>query len=501
MSDPEGGLKELATSSRVDGKTTLIDLPPELILRIASLLEVRDLLAFRRTHRFIHTISQDKLLWGSIFHDLRLPLPRTLRSRHLDSLSYPELENAVLHSCMVEHWWLKERKAVFTLPAMNSSYRLLDFLDDRWVISIPVNGSPVIWDTREIPPKLYQLCESTSHAFRTETSGATVAVDPHQGDIIIGLRKNLRDRSTSQILRVHLADPKADCLQLTAYKTIDHLSHAIIALEPSRNAVITDSISAGIEIGDWIRSRVVGISTPNDYEFAFILGVRLVGDYILSFRSTCIELLSVPPFPDTDGQITYETNPASYRFHLNYPDLAFTGASLSEPQQNPESPEDSRIVYILAHQTTIGFFYFRVTIYNPDYVPSGPRARMDVDLLGVYELRRPRVRHREEVGTRLVLGGRLGPEGKRGLWTERSLSKLKRFVVAASFDQSCSEAVAVESGDDLRELCEIAPRIESTSDVFVVDSWSPDDDIVRCAFSEATGKIVLGTRDNRIILL
>ena len=27
------------------------------------------------------------------------------------------------------------------------------------------------------------------------------------------------------------------------------------------------------------------------------------------------------------------------------------------------------------------------------------------------------------------------------------------------------------------------------------------DDIVQCGFSEATGKIVLGTRDNRMILL
>jgi len=52
MSDPQGSHKEPATSSCVDEATrttlTLSDLPPELILCIASLLEVGDLLALRR---------------------------------------------------------------------------------------------------------------------------------------------------------------------------------------------------------------------------------------------------------------------------------------------------------------------------------------------------------------------------------------------------------------------------------------------------------------------
>ena len=51
MSDPQGNHKELAASSYVDDpaktRLTLSDLPPELILRIASLLEVEDLFASR----------------------------------------------------------------------------------------------------------------------------------------------------------------------------------------------------------------------------------------------------------------------------------------------------------------------------------------------------------------------------------------------------------------------------------------------------------------------
>ena len=48
MSNPEGGRKDLAISLPVDGATTLTDLSLELILRIASQLGVRDLLALRK---------------------------------------------------------------------------------------------------------------------------------------------------------------------------------------------------------------------------------------------------------------------------------------------------------------------------------------------------------------------------------------------------------------------------------------------------------------------
>ena len=185
----------------------LLDLPPELVLRITSLLEVGDLLALRivrfkldkplrnltglkQSCRSIHTITQDKLLWRAILRDLPLPLPRALRSCNLDNLSYPELEKVVLDSRVAEHRWLKPRGASLTLLSVNkhSKIHLLDFLDDRWVISVLSTG-PTIWDTREHPPKLCKLSVSAPHAFWDPIVDAVAGVDPHQGDVIIGLRK------------------------------------------------------------------------------------------------------------------------------------------------------------------------------------------------------------------------------------------------------------------------------------------------------------------------
>jgi len=300
-----------------------------------------------------------------------------------------------------------------------------------------------------------------------------------------------RVQRTPQILRAHLTEPRNDSFQLTAYADIDQLNPGRIALEPSRNAIITEIPGIGIQIGDWVHNRTVEIITsgPDDNHVSvrtvprmfitrrnvlrcddqtLLLGLCLVGDYVLLIRTIWIELHLVPPSTSADGQSTFDNDPSIHRFRLKYSDYRFTGASLSEPQPNPESPSDSRIVYVLAQSTIAGFFYFRVTIYNPECAPSGPGARMKVDLVGVYEAGGPQVRRGEALGLCLALRSWLGPEGKRGVWIERSSSTLTNFVVAVSFDHSCLGVVPVESGEDLRELCKFAPWIRSTCDIFIV---------------------------------
>lgn len=189
-----------------------------------------------------------------------------------------------------------------------------------------------------------------------------------------------------------------------------------------------------------------------------ILALRLVGDYLLVFRESRMELHYVPPFPDAGGQLALKYDPDFYRFYLSYDDLPFTGASMSEPQLNPESVNDSRIIYILVQQAVIGFFYFRATIYNHNHVPLGPKTRMDVDLLWV-----------SRIGRTLAAGALLGPEGKRGIWIEGTSGDPARCVVAVSFDQSCPAAIPVQSGESLEQPLKIAPTIRSTSTVLQLD--------------------------------
>ena len=123
-----------------------------------------------------------------LLRDLNPPLPRTLRSRRLDSLSYPELEEVVLQSYVAEHCWLRLRRPGLMVSSMNKcshNLQAVEFLEDRWVISIPTTSQPVILDTQENPPKLY---EPTSYpSFNEAVWAASVVVDPRQDGIIVGL--------------------------------------------------------------------------------------------------------------------------------------------------------------------------------------------------------------------------------------------------------------------------------------------------------------------------
>lgn len=140
------------------------------------------------------------------------------------------------------------------------------------------------------------------------------------------------------------------------------------------------------------------------------------------------------------------------------------GVGLSKPQPNLESPDDSLIVYALARQRDIAS-YFLITVYSPNNALSGPRARMDLSLLGVYEPQDPM----EIEAFWLPSTALVSANGTRAVWAERSRA-FTGMAVVASFNLSCSGAVALQSGDDPRELCGTALRIESTRNIFVAGS-------------------------------
>lgn len=97
----------------------------------------------------------------------------------------------MLSSHTAERGWMKQRDPSLAPSTRDESYtiRSLHVLDDRWVVIIPGTGLPAIWDIQENPPKPYKLPESVSSAFQDDTGDAKAAIDPYQGDIIIGFWK------------------------------------------------------------------------------------------------------------------------------------------------------------------------------------------------------------------------------------------------------------------------------------------------------------------------
>lgn len=64
-----------------------------------------------------------------------------------------------------------------------------------------------------------------------------------------------------QILRVHLAEPRNGYFRLTAHTAtnITNMDSWILALEPSKNLVITTNSEVRLVISDWIRGWEVEI--------------------------------------------------------------------------------------------------------------------------------------------------------------------------------------------------------------------------------------------------
>lgn len=66
-----------------------------------------------------------------------------------------------------------------------------------------------------------------------------------------------------QVLRVQLAEPRSDSLQLTDCGNAHHANLGEFYLEPSRNAIITGLRGIKILVRDWTRDR--GVEIPVDW--------------------------------------------------------------------------------------------------------------------------------------------------------------------------------------------------------------------------------------------
>lgn len=75
------------------------------------------------------------------------------------------------------------------------------------------------------------------------------------------LTTTFREASAFQVLRVHLAEPRTDYLQLTDYGVL-HSNSKILGLDPSGRRVLIIRLSyPDVEIYDWTNDRGVVIDT------------------------------------------------------------------------------------------------------------------------------------------------------------------------------------------------------------------------------------------------
>lgn len=116
-----------------------------------------------------------------------------------------------------------------------------------------------------------------------------------------------------------------------------------------------------------------------------------------------------------------------------FPSTTFRGLSLSAPQ--PSGAADTTIFSLLAYDILKGLFHYRIVLRPMEADPTAPLF-LNIQLVGSHSM----AYGAQEAGLRsstvhargFVSACCLGPEGKRGMWIERTRGSVKRSVIVFS---------------------------------------------------------------------
>lgn len=250
-------------------------------------------------------------------------------------------------------------------------------------------------------------------------------------------------------------------------------------------------------------SSIIGVSLLTSHH-VLCVNTRSVEVYTLDF----VEDLQRPLSRGTEHNPLYLYNigqrPAVTYEH-SIPGVTLRGVSFSQPETTRDADTQRVAASLMAYDVLRGLFHFSVVLTLPPAPWRGAPVPLDVactvrgahhmaQLVPLADLVDGRAPPRSGYtpGSRgFISACALGARGRRGVWIERKRNNMGRTV----FGFAAADARAPPGREDAEP--EIAPRC-----IYEVrNSVDLRDDLTHCAFSEVTGKIVLGTRRGQVLLL
>ncbi|EMD39177.1 hypothetical protein CERSUDRAFT_93221 [Gelatoporia subvermispora B] len=425
----------------------------------------------------------------------------------------------------------------------------MDMFSDRWLLCVFHERLVQLWDLHA-----GQQCPLFATLQGLDTSATCLISRKIEGSGLFTSSVACLDESNSTIilvithpvgcllLNVKLPAPSSLIATMDILVTITAPSpmFPVRAIHPRYNLTVF-SLSSILAVVDWnsrIRWIVDNADTADGELWNGIIGAKFITrNHILCMKTHTIDLYTIPSLssPSPDDQHGFRAPDA----HIQAPvithvfrDMTFRGVSFSEPQfitfpsSTSESPRLRSEVSFLAYDVLRGLFRYKVTLdLPPTDVASNARDSpappyMSVRLLAAHHMavpvstpiskdaKPPRVpRSGLTPGARgFVTACALGPAGLRGIWIERRRGSVRRGIVGFR---------AIPAMIDYDEVPEVDPVLVSSNSqdgesdtewwngsepaidghtVYEVNSYDLRDDIIQCAFSEATGTIALATR-------
>ncbi|KAI0064054.1 hypothetical protein BV25DRAFT_1990231 [Artomyces pyxidatus] len=508
-----------------------------------------------------------------------LPLPSPARDDvSALALTPEELEKIVVSAHASQHAWHRPRQEVTHLGGLQADYRDIIYLTvllDRLVLCVYSHGSVVLWNVasnsakmraRVIHPQSYwelwglEPWTSAVACLDNGNEAAYVAITraqnrTQQGSATVLMRIPLDETasyeapylgSVNRDQTEDLTQPPPGSRNLN-FNDVDTIfgpdAQVVRTIDPAQQ-IIAFSRTTHIDVTHWPTNTGITLDTQRedvDQLWNGIIALQFIGPYLLCIKARTLELYPIslpfssrtsyfvssslgpptPPEPQGDSHDDVPVPPRRPVALHSFPRTTFRGASISSslPRSHcaasaaPDETATSPIVLtLLAHDVLRGVFQYRVNI-----VPASSTARpssfpipptLHVDLIGV---------HNMALGVPgFVSAAAIGPQGRRGVWVERTKKVTTRRVVVFS-TPACDDAPDdgdveqprpvtlplqfVDAENDLSDEEEgredgawgLGKPI-NTHPVYEVKSYDLHEDLVQVAFSEVSGLIALGTR-------
>ncbi|KAI0917874.1 hypothetical protein AcV5_002701 [Taiwanofungus camphoratus] len=407
---------------------TLITIPGEIFLQIASLLDVADVISLRKTCTIIYHLTHDRSLWSSLLQcqQYQLPLPASaVRDipAFIASLSSEELEHLVISNDLTDRTWLLPRHPPISLNlspccSVQSQYKvedggtktilLIEVFLDRWLLSVSHERLVEVWDLHpgaswtnkwrdgNIPPTLHisRRLPGTSMFL-----SCTACLNEDDNTLILAVTSNF------ECTFIRIQPPKSDNsehpleAQLEIVVVVPTPAPMLVVravYPPAKLAFFSYSDSYFLINWETLTNWIVDVPDREEEElWNGVIGARfLTAHHIICVRAHTVELCTLlpkvtsgPPLSDSKSSATSTHIEAQVLTHP-LSSTTFRGASCSAPQLEPfpslsgspspfEPPDVRMSISFLAYDVLRGLFHYRVTLVLPSpSVVATPRSSL-----------------------------------------------------------------------------------------------------------------------------
>ncbi|KAI0077755.1 hypothetical protein K474DRAFT_1050288 [Panus rudis PR-1116 ss-1] len=408
---------------------------------------------------------------------------------------------------------------------------------DRWLLAVYRESLVELWDLlpstsrdKQEGPLLNRSSadarcrvRARSHELFNATSCAAALESNGEAILLAITSEPARTTALRLPLQWDTSEPSTQKAEVLCSLVSPSPIHLLRAIHPDSKVLVysqTQTVSF-MNFDNGNRSDL-DLSDVEDEFWTGVVSARFLSErQLLIFTTRSVELYAMENTVFDAKQIHWHTS-------LN---ATFRGVSHAEPILSYSSSGNPIVsVTFLAYETLRGLFNHEVLIQYPpildaatnrsiameDVVKTAPLG-MDVVQVGVHQMaqsipippegqpstvRRPRSGF--TAGSRgFVSACSIGSHGLRGVWIERQRSSVKRTVYGFNILQvRDTSRAAIREEPHERGLCreDNVQHIEGKC-LYEVNSFDLRDDLTHCAFSECTGRIILGTRNGEIHLI